>query len=682
VAPRSSTAPADILAAPPVGTQSRSFLRRLLSAGPLAVVALLILIGVLVSTRGGGSDPVNTDEAGPAGAPAPVQGAAPTKSIDPTLEIAKKLSRDMAAPWPKVQKANGHFRSGVGGGTRYGDSMLGFALIQQGISENDEALIKSGMQGMAFAVPRLALHSRPSIFEAMAVVGVYNLRGDPRVGNDPTFKRLKPKMEDYLRSFTLVRLPATTYYGNHWLVEAVMVQEMLKTGLHSDDKDAVVGGLREKANQLSEDLINKRIPAMAKQKGVHVDGARAFVLSDPPDDPLAYQGLSYGFYARAIRLLGPRANDAAKRTLHEIGNASLYLAAPDGDLAYFGRNQEQAWALASTAYGAEVTASLANDPKVEGRFRALAQRAYTRLRDAYGIGRFGLNITPGIKAGRTSGAKGVDGGAGGPSFGGLTLLFTDWALPEIARAKTKPTRIYSDEPGGVLLSRGDSRFAVVRRADEWYAIRVSTSGKHPEELRNDFGLMDLKRKQSNGTWENVVRLRPITRGDGDPADSAGPVLLQPNGQKAFPFGASAKLSRGGTLTMTGGWRGKPTPFKRIVAHLDSGIIVRALDFTPGVLARSGVTYTYKPTSCGVQLSFPARAGDSIEYSLFLKTAETPPQITATSVSDALSRTTFNRPATVKLEPGYASGLDGKLTRARITFRNLSAGPVRITACGR
>jgi hypothetical protein len=148
---------------------------------------VLILVGVLVSTRGGGTDPTMTDDTAGTGAPAPVQGKAPTSSIDPTLKVASDLSRAMAAPWPKVQKKNGHFRSGVGGGTRYGDSMLGFALIQQGIVQNDEALIKSGMQGMAFAVPRLALHSRPSIFEAMAVVGVYNLRGDPRVGNDPTF---------------------------------------------------------------------------------------------------------------------------------------------------------------------------------------------------------------------------------------------------------------------------------------------------------------------------------------------------------------------------------------------------------------------------------------------------------------------------------------------------------------
>jgi hypothetical protein len=622
-----------------VGTQSRSLLRRLLSAGPLTVVALLILVGVLVSTRGGDTDPAKTGDLTTGAPPAPVQGKAPTKSIDPTLQVATDLSRAMAAPWPKLQKKSGHFRSGVGGGTRYGDSMLGFALIQQGIVENDEALIKSGLQGMAFAVPRLGLHSRPSIFEAMAIVGVYNLRGDPRVGNDATFRRLKPKMEDYLRAFTLVRLPATTYYGNHWLVEAVMVQELLKTGLKSDNKDAVVGGLRAKANQLSEDLINKRIPAMAKQKGVRVDGERAFVLSDPPDDPLAYQGLSYGFYARAIRLLGPRANAASKKTLREIGNASLYLAAPDGDLAYFGRNQEQAWALGATAYGAEVTASLAGgDKAVEGRFRALAARAYKRLRDAYGVGHYGLNITPAIKAGRTSGSKGVDGGAGGPSFGGLTLLFTDWSLPEIAKARTRPTSINADSPSEALLSRGDSRFAVVRRPGEWYAIRVSTSGKHPEELRNDFGLMALKQRGQGG-WRDIVRLRPITRGDGDPADSAGPVLLRPNGVKAFPFGSNANLAKDGTLTLTGGWRLKPTPFKREVARLDSGIVVRALDFVPGQLvARPPATFTYRPTSCGVRLTFPAQAGDNIEYSLFLKTAENQaPQVNAQSVTDELSR---------------------------------------------
>ena len=36
---------------------------------------------------------------------------------------------------------------------------------------------------------------------------------------------------------------------------------------------------------------------------------------------------------------------------------------------------------------------------------------------------------------------------------------------------------------------------------------------------------------------------------------------------------------------------------------------------------------------------------------------------------------------MKLERGYASAFDPKLIRARATFSNLPAGPVRISVCG-
>ncbi|MEA2478519.1 MAG: hypothetical protein QOJ07_441 [Thermoleophilaceae bacterium] len=633
-------------------------------------VALLVLVGVLVSTGGGDS------KNGPA---AGTTAAGAGHSIDPTLALAADLSAQMAEPWPAVQRDNGHYRSAVGGGTRYGDSLLGFALIQQGLRENNDKLVQSGLRGLSYAVPRAALHSRPSIFEALGIVGAYNL-GRDRLAGDPTFKKLKPGLENYIRHFTLVRLPATTYYGNHWLIEAVMVQEMLRTGVRSNDPNAVVGGLRKQADRLSVDLINRRIPGFARQKGVKVGRERAFVLSDPPDDPLAYQGLSFGMYARAVRLLGARANAAARRTVLEIANASAWLTAPDGDLAYFGRNQEQAWALGATVYGAEVAAGLAkSSPAAEGRYRALAARALTRLRDAYGVGHFGLNITPGVKAGRIGGSKGVDSGAGGPSFGALTLAFVDWSLPEITAARVKPTSIRSDKPGVALLSRGESRFAVVRTRNLWYAVRVTTSGKHPEEIRNDFGLMALKQRTADGKWRDVVRLRPILHGG---PDSAGPVLKRAGIPDAYPFGSTAQVSPGGTVTLTGGFRGAPKTFKREVARLPSGIVVRALDFTPGVLVRPGVTFTFAPTSCGVRYSYPAQAGDSVEYSLFLRDDKaSPPKVTPTAVTDLISRTTFNRPATVKIERGFASGLDPKLIRVRLSFRALPAGPLRISVCG-
>src|SRR5260370_9673507 len=91
---------------------------------------------------------------------------------------------------------------------------------------------------------------------------------------------------------------------------------------------------------------------MARARSVRIHGRRVFVLSDPPDDPPSYQGLSLGMYARAIRLLGDRASGAARRTLIQAGNASLWMTAPDGDVGWAGRTQEEAWALGATAYRA------------------------------------------------------------------------------------------------------------------------------------------------------------------------------------------------------------------------------------------------------------------------------------------------------------------------------------------
>jgi hypothetical protein len=139
----------------------------------------------------------------------------------------------------------------------------------------------------------------------------------------------------------------------------------------------------------------------------------------------------------------------------------------------------------------------------------------------------------------------------------------------------------------------------------------------------------------------------------------------------------------GAVVLTGGLRGSPSPFKRMVARLDNGTTVRALDFSPGTLIRSNMTYRFQPTRCGARIEFPAQAGDTFEYSMFFDAAKgSRPRVAARSVEDANARWSFNRPATVKLEGGYASAFDSKLVRARATFANLPAGPVRIDVCGR
>ena len=141
---------------------------------------------------------------------------------------------------------------------------------------------------------------------------------------------------------------------------------------------------------------------MAREKGVRVGGERTFVLSDPPDDPLAYQGLSLRLLRTRHLAARRQASPAAKRTLREIGNASLWLTAPDGDLAYFG--PQPGAGVGARRDRLRRRGRPPGWPTTTPRSRAASarspQRALERLRDVYGVGRFGLNITPGVKAGR------------------------------------------------------------------------------------------------------------------------------------------------------------------------------------------------------------------------------------------------------------------------------------------
>jgi hypothetical protein len=417
-------------------------------------------------------------------------------SVRPRGSPAAALAERMAELWPDAQKENGHFRSAVGGGTRFGDAMVGYTLLQTGIRTHDDRLIDSGLRGLTFALASGRRPARQSVFETLAVAGAYNLARE-HLSSNRRFRDSRRIYEKFLRSARPLRLPATRNYGNHWLVEAVAVRELLETGLRSSDRYAVLGGQRTAAERLSADLINRRIPAMARKRQVEVDGRPTFVLSDPAADPPAYHALSLGFYARAVRLLGDRASPAARRTLIAVANASLWIAAPDGDLAYYGRNQEAAWALAGTAYGAQLAAALRESPAADdARYRALASRAVERLRDVYGFTHFGLNITPAVREDRRLAARGLDPNAGGPSFAGLTAAMLEWSLPELRPGPIG--KLPADAPGAAVLGHRYGRLAVVRTRNVWFAVRVSPDPERPVDMRGDFGLIALKAPGRDG----------------------------------------------------------------------------------------------------------------------------------------------------------------------------------------
>jgi hypothetical protein len=537
----------------------------------------------------------------------------------------------------RVQKRNGHFRSFFGGGTRYGDAAMGYGLLQTGLRDHDRRMAHAGLRAITYGVRRSGLHANASVFEDMAVASAYNL-ARPALRRDPKWRRDKPVWAAFLRTRHLMCLEVPGYYANHCLVNAVTVLELDRSGLRSQDPLAIVGPGRAAARQAAVALVNERLPAMAAAGSVEVGSAPAFVLSDPPDEPLAYQGLSVGMYAHAIDLLGAQAAPAARRTLAAVALASWALAGPDGDVGYFGRSQEEAWALSGTALGAAAAERLpGTGPGRAAKLHALADRVLGRLH-AYGFGHFGLFNAPVVRKNAQAAPAGLDHNAGGPSFSGVALIMLDWALPDLRRQPGPPSFIRADRDGAVALSSGTGRFAVVRHGDVWFAVRMTHSDQRSNDLRYDLGLVTLK-VRSGRRWRPVAPIRPITQGQ---PDSAGPNLVLPDGARLRPQGGTLTARPDGRVTIAGGWEAG--------APADGG----------GLLLR------FSPVACGVRVRLvnpPPAAG--IEYSGFFAHRL---RWQGGTVTDGTQRIMARPEPSVSVQRGYASADDAHLVRAQLQFR--------------
>ena len=662
----------------------------------LAIVAVLTVVLTLAIVIQG---PDSRDVAVRVGSGSKPVASTGTPAAQPSLAaLATRLDAQIAAPWPALQQPSGRFRNILGGGTRYGEATLGYALLQAGARADNRPQIHAGLKAISFSVRKSTARSRPSVFENLSIAAAYNI-AKRSLRRDPVFKRARARWEAFLESRQFKELSGQHPYDNHYLADAIATLELLRSGLTSADPSTVVGN-QSGSLAAVENLVNVRVPQMAGVNRVEVKGKRTFVLSDPPDNPLSYQGLSLGMYARAVHLLGERASPAARETLKQIAQASWWIAAPDGDLGWYGRSQEESWAVAATAYGA---ASAANLPDLSGRraldFRALSERALHRLHTAHGTGPRGLYITPAVRKALSHAADGLDGNAGGPSFTGITLMMLNWLVPEVRGNPRAGREIGSDRDGGVQLSVRDGRIAVVRHGDVWFGIRMKPSINRPDDLRYDFGLQMLK-LQRGGGWIDLAPVRPktgiplselrpprpaatdgasptptaspspaaaspapeATTGAADnvpaaelatgPPDSAGPVLMQPDGSAAVPYGDSMRIRSDGAVEVTGGWRNGA-----------------------GAVVRSGVTFVFAPTDDGIRMTFPRQAGDVIRYSAFFP-GVTKPERRPHALIGHDAAVSWGGRAGVHLRAGYASAVDPHMTRARLTFRS-GDGPVRV-----
>jgi hypothetical protein len=342
--------------------------------------------------------------------------------------------------------------------------------------------------------------------------------------------------------------------------------------------------------------------------------------------------------------------------LRKSALAMYYDTAPDGDSGYFGRSQEILWSAAGTAYGAMVAANLGGTSDSDAaRFRALADRALQRLRDAYPIGDRGQFFVPGLAKDIWKTFPALDGYAGAPSMDGIALAMVDMALGEMKRHAGR-SEIAADRSLAGVLGSGSGSFAVVRRGGVWFAVRTQAAGQplHAGDLRYDAGLAIAKRRGDDGAWTDVVPARPKTR---SPAfDSAGPDIVSGAAVAGVPVGDDATTSSG-RARVTGSIRdrhGQPlAPYRA----------------------------SYVTRACGVELGFAARPGFVYEYSAFFRGSRLPERGRPGELRGAgLHVTASPAPASIRLERGYGSSADPHLVRARMRFGVPAPRTVRVRMC--
>ncbi len=566
----------------------------------------------------------------------------PTADAEDTAALAKAV----AAPWPALQRSDGSYADYLKpySGGRYGDAMLGLALLRTGLREGDQVLVGSGLRGVGFALDRGdRQRTDPSVFEAYALAAAYNAAREPLTG-DFRFEALRARWEAWLRAVRPVFLGRRVRgFFNKQLVEASAWLELVASGLRSAEPGAVLAD-PEGATRSAVRYVNKDLPRLTAASTGRFWGRRGRLLADRAPSPLAYHALSLGFLARAVSRLGALASPATRTTLSEAAWASWGLMAPDGDLAYTGRSHQHVWALAMSAYGATTAAPPVGPRRAE--LLEVAARSLARLRARHPIAAWGIAIAPALLPGAPHVDEAIDAYTDATGYAGLTLLALDWIAERGGLGIRLEGELAADRPGSGLVRTRGGLLGIVRSRRTWLAVR--SDGDPHGDLRSHFGLVALKRIAA-GSWEDLLRPPPRAAD----FEGTGPIVLK---------GQQRLSSTGSTMTVDPG------------GVLVEGSFKNAVERRPLSLA---VT----PTACGVYLGWAAQRGAWHEFSTFFRPAFPPHRIgvDAFVLDGQVLRT--SGPAAAAVETGYASSSDTELARARVTFQHRGAAEagVRIEA---
>lgn len=549
----------------------------------------------------------------------------------------RDLGRKIAEPWISAQRPDGSFPDymatrGSPARDRYGEAMLGYGLLKTGLQRRDARAVDSGLRALLHSVanPRPA-HS--VVFEQLALAAGYNL-ARAAVPLHPLFAANRSAWESRLRQMKPVWLGrGRGRYFNQHLVDAVAVIELARSGLRSR-LAGTVSADPEGARRLAERLVNSGLPRRLVPRTAR--SGRAGTTTVASDGALAYHALTIGFYARAVRLLGRRASPRARRLLGRLARATWALAGPDGDVAYFGRSQGQAWTLALTAYGTEMAARGAGR-NWAARHRAGSRRTLQRLGAVHVGGPTGLYLTPAFRTDPGAAMAAQEDYVSGSAYSGLTLAGLGWA-GDHASLGTRSSGLAADGRSAFLVDRGPRRFATVSTGTVWFAVRQSPAS--PRELASGAGLIALKVRDRRGRWRDVLPHGVLGR----PPDSAGPLLRTQAGMAATPLG------RGLTLG--------PGPSVRLDADL----------LTPSRRRARRAAIAFTPTRCGVRILPRGRPGERWEYSTFFPSRGRPRRHGKRAVAAGVVRVGYGGRGHIVTGGRYVSPSYGSLVRSRLSVR--------------
>ncbi len=313
----------------------------------------------------------------------------------------------------------------------------------------------------------------------MLIASGYNLLR-LRAPQTPAFATDKPAWEDYLRDIRPLfdaSIEQPYLSSNKYLVEAVLGLELHNSGLASPIRGAslnVPGEARRRALHIIAELVPERA-AMLRGRAA---GHRITALSDRYAQPPAYHALTAGFLARAIDLAGAAAPARTRRALRIAVRTLWAYQSPDGDVAYMGRSQGQAWTLAFAKLAAERAAGRGCDDQTQD-FLAVGDRAIRRLGALHPVGPNGMPIVPSANGPATIPA--LDDYAGDVVYNGLTLTALEWALKDTRpRPGCLPDAIMSERKRAeAVLPFETGTFAVLRRGRVWMAVKRVEPGRRP-----------------------------------------------------------------------------------------------------------------------------------------------------------------------------------------------------------